>query len=67
MRAAPTAFPDYETLPERMTQFIREHDQEDLYNAAIEEVRGILFPPPPLDAPVYDALLEFYQGNYTLP
>lgn len=67
MRAAPTVFPDYETLPERMARFIREHDQEDLYNTAIEEVRGILFPPPPLDAPAYDALLEFYRGNYTLP
>lgn len=67
MRAAPTAFPDYETLPERMSQFIREHDREALYNAAIEEVRNILFPPPPPDAPAYDALLEFYRGNYTLP
>ena len=67
MRAVPTVFPDYKTLPERMAQFIREHDREDLYNAAIEEVRNALFPPPPPDAQPYDALLEFYRGNYTLP
>jgi len=67
MRASPTAFPDYETLPERMAQFIQEHDREDLYCAKIQEVLTILYPPAPADAPVYDALLEFYRGNYTFP
>lgn len=67
MRAIPTVFPDYESLPACMVQFIREHDREDLYNAAIEKVQSILFPPPPPDAKPYDALLEFYQGNYTFP
>lgn len=67
MRASPTAFPDYETLPERVAEFIREHDREGPYNAVIGEVLAILFPPPPPDAQPYDALLEFYRGNYTLP
>ena len=67
MRAAPTAFPDYETLPERIEQFVRENDREDLYCAKIQEVLAILYPPAPLDAVPYDALLEFYRGNYTFP
>lgn len=67
MRTVPTVFPDYETLPECMVRFIREHDREDLYDAVIERVRSILFPPPPPDANPCDALLEFYRGNYTFP
>lgn len=67
MRASPTAFPDYETLPERMVRLIREYDREDLYNAKIQEVLAILYPPAPPEAEPYDALLEFYKGNYTFP
>ena len=67
MRASPTVFPDYETLPERMVQFIRENDREDLYCAKIQEALEILYPPAPSDAVPYDSLLEFYRGNYTFP
>lgn len=67
MRASPTAFPDYETLSQRIEQFIRENDKEDLYCAKIQEVLAILYPPAPPDAVPYDALLEFYRGNYTFP
>lgn len=67
MRGAPTAFPDYETLPERMAEFIRTYDSEELYEKKREEIRAILFPPPPPGAVPYDALLEFYRGNYTIP
>ncbi len=67
MRASPTAFPDYETLPERMEQFIQENDREDLYYTRIQEVLAILYPPAPQTAAPCDALLEFYRGNYTFP
>ncbi|MCI8454781.1 MAG: hypothetical protein HFE84_09235 [Lachnospiraceae bacterium] len=67
MRKIPTVFPDYETLPQQMAEFIRTFDREDLYSAKIGEIRGMLFPPPPPDVVPRDALLEFYKGNYTFP
>jgi len=66
MRDIPTVFPDYETLPERMTEFIKAYDKEELYSEILEEIRNMLFPPVPNAVP-RDALLEFYKGNYTFP
>lgn len=66
MKTLPTVFPDYETLPERMAEFIRTHDEETVYNEIIPFVLSTLFPPPPPDYVYQDPLGEFYRGNYTI-
>ncbi len=67
MKTLPSVFPDYDTLPERLAEFIHTHDEESVYNEVIALVRGTLYPPPPPDYVYQDPLGEFYRGNYTIP
>ena len=69
MANAPTVFPDYETLPERMTEFIRTHDSAEAFEQTISEVYAIIFPPAPPEVATTetDPMTEFYLGHYTIP